>query len=225
MLLAGQDVPHPAGETDFARRTFLTRMKPMKQNLVSYADLRNTVQPGDLLLWHPSSLVGYAICLGQTISTRRFARYCHASMAAWNHDRLYNLEMTGWYGGRHIPLSRLLKKHPGKCEIWRPKDPLFNGSGAVNQMLWLCGQHYSYLLLMRVAVRQFVPAKILPRIRNRNDPDQPLICSAAYAFAARTGGHIAPCENKFDREVSPQDLALSGFAEYLATPFLTEENE
>ncbi len=188
--------------------------------LVLYQDLRETVRDGDLLLWRPTSLPGRMIRLGSSLVRWKWIPYSHASMAAWGQNgRLYNLEQIQWLGSQHKPLSKLLARYPGSCEIWRPVDPSFDGQGAVRQMLWLMGQHYGWSTFPRIILRTTFPGLLAPA-ENSDDPDQPLVCSSAYSFAARTGGGIAPCPQKPDVEVSPADLALSGFARYHATPVL-----
>lgn len=180
-----------------------------------YEQFRDEIRDGDLLLWRPTSLLGRAICLAT------WADYSHASMAAWNDNgRLYNLEMVQWQGGRHVLLSHQLAKWPGSCEVWRPRSDFFDGHGAVKQMMWLLGQHYGWSDFARITTRLFFPRIVLPKAVDSDDPDVPRVCSAAYCFAARTGGGFAPCPGKPDLEVSPADLAKSQFASYIGTPTL-----
>ncbi len=189
--------------------------------LVKYDDLRSDIRNGDLLLWRPTSLLGRAICLGTSIGKWRWVRHSHASMAARGpNGRVYALEMMQWVGGRHHPLSEQVRRYPLSCEVWRPVSPDFDGDGAVRHMLWLMGQHYGWRSFARIAVRNLLPHMILPKRMNSDDPDQSLVCSGAYAWAAARGGGVPPLPNKLDIEISPADLALSGFARYLATPFL-----
>ncbi|HUW09569.1 MAG TPA: hypothetical protein VM537_07540 [Anaerolineae bacterium] len=188
-------------------------------NLVPYNELRNSVRNGDLLLWRATTIPGRIICLGTSLRHRQRIRHSHASMAAWGaNGRLYNLEMIQWYGGRHVWLSGQVDKFPRSCEVWRPIAPRYDGYGAVQQMLWLMGQHYGWANFIHLAVRTMFPHIILPKPKNSIDPDQPLVCSSAYSWAARTGGQVSPCPNKSDIDITPADLALSGFAHYLATP-------
>lgn len=190
-------------------------------NLVPYDELRSLVLDGDLLLWRPVNIPGRLFCLISSIYHRQWTRHSHASMAAWAPNRrLYNLEMIQWVGGRHIPLSLQVAHYPQSCEIWRPLSDKFDGERAVHHMLWLMGQHYGWCDLLRIATTHSLPKLFQHRPVNSDDPDEPRVCSSAYAWAARTGGGIDPCPAKPDRFVTPADLALSGFAKYLATPIL-----
>lgn len=185
-----------------------------QMNLVAYQDLRQIVRNGDLLLWRARTLSGRVIQLFT-------GGYSHASMAAWaRHGRLYTLEMLQGRGGRHIPLSDYLHDYPQDCQIWRPVSPAFDGDGAVLQMLWLMGQYYGWRNFLHIAARILAPKLAFQSPPNSHDPDQALVCSSAYAWAARTGGGVAPCPDTPDADITPADLAASGFAQYLATPVL-----
>ena len=181
-----------------------------------YDRLRTFVRNGDLLLWHPSSIAGKVIAW----ATR--APYSHASMAAWHGNRLFNVEMVQWKGGRRVHLSEQLKKFPKACEVWRPNGPCFDGDGAVHEMLWLVGQEYGWSDLARIAVHTVLPKFALPKAVDSDDPDVPRVCSASYHWAARIGGRITPCPGTPDLDVSPAMLAASGFASYIGTPVLSQ---
>ena len=196
-------------------------MPHIPTKLMPYDEMRGLVRSGDLLLWRPTSLVGKIICLGTSIGTRRWVRHSHASMAAWGmNQRLYHLEMLQGKGGRHVPLSRHVAKYPRSCEVWRPVNPSFDGEGAVRAMLWLMGQHYGWSDFAKIVLRNLLPHFVLPLPANTDDPDEPRVCSTSYAWAARIGGGVAPLPDQPDLVISPADLAQSGFASYLATPFL-----
>lgn len=193
----------------------------MTPNYLPYDELRSIAKDGDLLLWRPASLVGRAICLGTSIGKRQWIRYSHASMVAWGpNGRLYNLEMIQRYGGRHRPLSLDVAKYPKSCELWKPVNDGYDGEGAARRMLWLLGQHYGWLDFVHVGLRSLFPRMLLPKWENSPDPDQPLVCSSSFAWAARTGGGVEPCPGKNDADISPADLATSGFASYYGTPVI-----
>lgn len=195
-------------------------MERTPKNLVPYEDFRSLVRDGDLLLWHPVSLAGKAICLGSSIKHRTWVRYSHASMAAFaKNGRLYSLEMVQWRGGRHQPLSRDVGKYPGSCELWKPVSQDYDGLGAVHQMMWLLGQSYGWMDFLHIFLRGVFPHVLLPKWPNSDDPDQPLVCSSSFHWAARTGGRVTCCY-KPDAEVSPADLSLSPAFRYIATPVL-----
>jgi hypothetical protein len=188
--------------------------KTFTEQPLPYESLRSLVRDGDLLLWKPVGLPGRIIAWG----TR--SCYSHASMAAWRHGRLWNLEMVQWRGGQHVHLSQQIARYPGSCAVWRPRNLAFDGVGAVHEMLWLMGQNYGWWDLARIAVRNVLPHCVLPQAVDSDDPEVPRVCSASYHWAARIGGGIAPCPGKADLDVSPRDLYAGGFADYLGTPVL-----
>jgi len=209
--------PLPREKDSRGGGTFVMEDKPMHR--VQYDQLRGVVFNGDMLLWRPVNLAGRVIALGTSLRYRKRIVHSHASMAAWGaNGRLYSLELIQWHGGRHLHLSDELKRYPYSCEVWKPEDKSFCREGAVRQMLWLMGQHYGWRNFLHITVRMLFPHFLLPTPKNSDDPDQPLVCSSAYSWAARTGGGVAPCPQLQDHDVSPADLALSKFAKYYATP-------
>jgi hypothetical protein len=199
-------------------------MSGFETKLVPYEELRPQIRDGDWLLWHPTSLIGRGIALGTSIRQRRWIRYSHASLAGWYHcgtiHRLYNLEMLQHKGGRRVPLSIQVAQYPRSCEVWRPLDPNYNGRMVIEQMKWLLNQPYGWSDFLRLTIRQLCPHAVLPLAVNSDDPDQPLVCSASVSWSVRTGDMKSPCPDKADKDVSPADLFLSGFARYLATPVI-----
>ena len=174
---------------------------------VGYAEARPQIHDGDILLWKPATIIGRLICwaTGQA--------YSHASMAAYDPDgRLRNVEMIQHKGGKSEPLSAQVQKYPGRCEVWRPNRPLYDGPAAVVPMLWLLGQPYGWLDFCLIAVQRLLGLRI--RRPNSNSPTWLRFCSESIAYALRVGPKIVCCPGKDDSEVSPGDLADPRFADY-----------
>ena len=179
---------------------------------VLYAAVRDEIRDGDWLLWRPCSWAGRLICWGSR------QPYSHASLAGWSRDgRLRNVEMVQWHGGRTVLLSQQLRRWPGSCDVYRPLPP-YDGPGALEQMLWLCGQHYGWSDFARITCRKLLPRLALQPARNSLDPGQPRVCSASVCFAARTGGELEALRYRLDLETTPGDLASPELAKYLVTP-------
>jgi len=177
-----------------------------------YGEVRGEIRDGDVLLWKPTTLAGRLICWGTG------QPYSHASMAAWDPaGRLRNVEMIQWRGGCYEPLSQHVERYPGRCEVWRPKRPLYNGQAAVVAMLWLLGRPYGWMDLLHIAAE-----KVMGIHHCRLDSDSPdtlRFCSESIAYSLRVGAKIIACPGKADSQVSPGDLAASGFADYQFTLF------
>ena len=92
-----------------------------------------------------------------------------------------------------------LRRVPSAVPLRRP--------GTLEQMLWLCGQHYGWDDFARIACHKLLPRLALPPARNSLDPDQPRVCSAAVCFAARSGGGLEMLQRRLDLETTPGDLA------------------
>jgi hypothetical protein len=133
--------------------------------------------------------------------------------------RLRNVEMVQWAGGRRPYLSDQIRQFPGSCEVWRPRPIEYDGHGALVAMLWLVGQPYGWTDFARVAVRHVFPRIVLPKAVNSDCPDEPRVCSASVAWAIRVSNGIEPVPGVPDLDVSPGDLAASGFLAYQFTLF------
>lgn len=178
---------------------------------LAYPQARRYIHNGDVLLWRPSSLLGRLICLG----TR--ARYSHASLAGWWGDVLLNIEMVQWQGGQIVRLSQQVARWPGLCDVFRPQRQ-YSGRGAVERMVKLVGQRYGWADFWHLFVRRYspIPHAALP---NSDDPDQPRVCSAAVAWALRTGGCLSAARRRkiVDSETTPGGLLRWPWLKYVCT--------
>lgn len=185
----------------------------MNQKLKFYEEARDCVKAGDVLLWRPTSWFGWFIALG----TR--TPYSHAGLAAWHGNRLYALEMLQGTGGRHEALSKQIALFPGRCEVWRPTSPSYNGEGAASEFMWILGARYGWSDFMQMTVLLFskwLHERLYNPPFNSDDPDIPRVCSSGVHWGCRTGGGVA-LTDKPDLLVSPGDLAKSSGLAYQFT--------
>jgi hypothetical protein len=176
---------------------------------VRFQDAKEEIVDGDVLLWRPTSLLGRGIAWG-TGSIRS-----HASMAGWWYDTLENVEMLQFAGGRVADLQHEVTRWPGSCDVYRPLPP-YNGFGALQQMKRLISQDYGWLDFLYIVLHRYLRLPTIP-LRNSDDPEEPRVCSAADAWAVRTGGGKLVDERACDAEIVPGDLADEEFSRYVLT--------
>jgi hypothetical protein len=179
-----------------------------QSRLVPYREAVLEIRDGDILLWRATSLVGRAI------ARRTKSKYSHAAMARFMRGRLWTIEMLQWYGGRADHLESQVRRWPGACDVFRPY-PIYNGDCAAWEMDRLVGQDYGWADFAYITFHRL---GLDPRhIPNSDEPEQPRVCSAGVAWAARTGGRRIVRGDRTDMEIVPGDLADEDFSRYLLT--------
>jgi hypothetical protein len=165
-----------------------------------YSKARDLIRDGNILLWRPTSRTG------RLIAKYTKAEYSHASVAGHSRDgRLRNVEMTQFLGSQSNPLSEAVKQNPGVIDVYWPVVT-YNGHDALNQMLWICGQHYGWSNFYYIMYRR-VFNWALPEPVNTDAVDVPRVCSTAVAWSLRTGGGLSPKKPLPDLLTTPGDLA------------------
>ncbi len=182
---------------------------PAGSRLVKFDQAREEIQDGDILLWRPTSLLGRLIARGTG------SVYSHASMAAGLCDGLANLEMLQWRGGCVSNLAKQVQRWPGSCDVFRPR-PSYDARHAVDQMFRLVQQDYGWADFVFILGYRYLRLP-LPCRRDTYDPEQPRVCSAAVAWAIRTGAGLRVDERACDAEIVPGDLANPEFSNYVLT--------
>jgi hypothetical protein len=185
---------------------------PLPQDRIvraAYADFRGEIHSGDMLLWNPTSLVG------RLIGRETRSAISHVSMAGWWSGHLLEIGMVLWNGCDVNALSHQVRRWPGTCHVYRPRDP-YNGWGAVAAMVGLIKQPYGWQRLLRIWARRHLPS-LLPAPQNCDQPERQGVCSTSTAWASRVGGQRIVCPDKPDLETTPADHADPGYARYLAT--------
>jgi hypothetical protein len=187
--------------------------------LLRFAQAKDRIRSGDLLLFRRRGIVGWAIGVAGR------SRYCHAAMAVWRRQCgwpvLRLLEM-GFRGGRERSLGEAIEGEPGRIDWFEanPDDrwPEFDRTLAAAKICSYAGRRYGFRALAAAALRH------LPLIRwwMRPPTDDEFgngrapMCSQAVAAACRAGG-VDPVRGLSDRATEPADLARSPFFVYRAT--------
>ena len=182
------------------------------------ADVQDDIPHGALLLRRPG---------GWWLSSRLIAHggrgdYCHAMMAAWTGGELRCLHTQEFRGGREESLADLVKRAPGKIDVFAPNTELFRSYRpllAVAAMREIVGHRYGWWAVLRVSlshlavIRLFVPTVTDDKANGRYPPH----CSGAISRACTAGG-VDPVLRLPAYLTEPGDLARSHlFSEYLFT--------
>ena len=171
-----------------------------------YADVRYSIADGDVLLFrHKARPLSWGIA--------RFTRsdYSHAGIAGWLRGRVCCLETHQRYGGGRIVLLRnLVKRLPGKIDVYRCEN--FGGlrrAEVVDAMVQLAGQPYGWGALLKIALKSAPVIRLIwPADTNDNANGSVPVCSAAVSRVYRMAG-IDLVPNLADSETTPGDLSRS----------------
>ena len=157
------------------------------------------LKPGDILLFRPTSIMGYLASLFT------WSRYSHAAMVSVIDGVTYCLEVREFLGGRKIELE----KYGGKYEVWRLKDSPYSrfGEHAVLRMSEYIGVEYGWKHIIEAVLLRFVRA-----YGSRECRKHPPFCSETVSRAYRDAG-IDLRPDIADRFTLPGDLAGSPYLE------------
>ena len=184
----------------------------LNTSFARYAEVRDQIRDGDLLLWRCRSLISIA---GR-------GSHCHAAKAAWWEEDLFCLEVRKT-GGRAVTLSSLVQRDPGKIDVYEanPQErwPDYDRLGAVRYMRRLAGCRYGWWNLLIVSLLHLPGVRLLVRADTDDASPSPFppFCSQACAMADRIGGGVDPVPHLADRQTEPADLARSPFYRYRFT--------
>jgi hypothetical protein len=191
----------------------LKNIKPITRIMAPFAEAREKIRDGDLLLFRRRGVISIA---GR-------GEHSHAAKAAWWEDDLFCLEVTQFCGGRAVTLASQVKRYPRRIDVYqvnpRNRWQNYDRAGAARFMRRLCGCSYGYLGILIAAflhlpiVRWFVHPDLDDQAINRRPP----FCSQACAMADRLGGGVDPVPHLADRLTEPADLARSPFYKYRFT--------
>ena len=148
--------------------------------LVTFDRAREEIVDGDVLLWRPTSL------LGRLIAWATRSTYSHASMATWLCDDVAALEMLQWRGGCASNLKSRATAGRAVATSFGPAT-----RAAMRGTRWIrCSAWSSRITAGWISPISWATAtcgcRCLPMADTR-DPEQPRVCSAAVAWAIRTG--------------------------------------
>ena len=180
-------------------------------------DVADDIPHGGLLLWQP----------GRWLSSRRIAHggrgeWCHAGMAAWARGGLHCLHTREFQGGKADLLADLVKRAPGKIDVFAPNTELFRDYRplkAVGAMREIIGRRYGWRAALRVSLSHLAVIRLVVRPVTDDDANgrYPPHCSGAISRACSAGG-VDPVLRLPAYLTEPGDLARSHlFSEYLFT--------
>ena len=163
-------------------------------------DAKMTPQNGDILLFRPTSIMGWIAALFT------WSRYSHAAMIEMIDGVTYCLEVREFLGGRKIELEKYLEESPTEIEIWRLKEiPYRNfGNHVTAWMREFVGVKYGWHHVIMAIVLRGV------RAYGCECSKHPPFCSEAVSRAYRCAGvDLRP--DIADRFTLPGDLAKSPY--------------
>lgn len=177
-------------------------------NPVCYADVRETIRDGWVLLHRSPGLLTRAIGVAGRSS------YTHAEMAGWWHKRLMSLGMASC-GGRAVPLSQLVRRRSGKIDVYsvvglRPVDSI----RAVDAMIDVIQADYGWWNLAKIALSHLPVVRwfVRPKLDDTLNGGVPT-CGHAVSLALRAA-HLDAVPNLADCRTEPADLSRSAILKY-----------
>jgi len=156
---------------------------------------------------------------GRLIAKAGRSDYSHAGMAAWWNGRLMCLETIQGRGGRAVLLSNLVRKYPGRIDVYsaQANGQPFDRRAAVEAMIEITGRPYGWWSLAWVALVHLAVVRLFVRPNTDDAANGSLpFCSLAVSRAVRAGG-VDPVPRLADRATEPGDLARSRFYSFLCT--------
>ncbi len=184
-----------------------------------YQSVREEILDGDLLLWWPAGLFGQLICAASS------SQHSHAGIAGWvtlpdGVRRLVSLETVEGQGGVVRQLSKLVKKYPGRIDVYRanPGDrwPEFDRAGTV-AAFWdnVLGSRYGKWGAIKAALCKVFLLRLFfrPDYKDENISGASPFCSGAVSRWTRKGGGVDPVNGLADDSTWPGHLENSPFYE------------
>jgi hypothetical protein len=168
------------------------------------------LQDGDVLLWRNRSLISIA---GR-------GAYSHAGMAASWDDTWMCMEVREWVGGRCVTLQSQVDKYPGKIDVYRAREELWQQVSwpqVTGTMRSFSGCDYGWWHLLRASTLHLPGIRLFSTASARdNGNGNPPFCSEAVSAAYRLAG-LDPVPNLANRLTEPSDLGRSAAFQPICT--------
>lgn len=175
----------------------LSRRRLKNLNPIDYAEVRDQIQNGDIVLFRGKSLVSRFICWATG------SKYSHAGIVGWWHNHLMVIEAVS-RGVVATRLSFVVNGYPGSAELWTT-DRSVERAEIVRAAQLLLGRNYSMTKLFALGRR------IIYGTNKGVDPDDSpngFLCSEFVSRVWRAGG-LDLKEGVPDRFTKPGDIARS----------------
>jgi hypothetical protein len=182
-------------------------------HFVTLADVRREIADADLLLFRRRGLISIA---GR-------GTHSHAAKAAWWGDELFCLEVREWHGGRAVTLESLVRRYPGRIDLFHTNPanrwPEYDRTRSTQLMRRLAGCDYGYAAVLAAAMLHLPFVRMAARadVEDAAIDRRPPFCSQACVMTDRLGGGVDPVPHLADRLTEPADLARSPFYQYAFT--------
>jgi hypothetical protein len=179
---------------------------PVVAGEVSYQDIRDQIQTGDILLFSGR------VWLSRVIERISHSKYSHVAFLTKWEDRIIAMQ-SDLRGVEVIPASMLVCKYDGKVEWWRlgaAHRQHFDSRDFLDRSLTLIGIRYGYLSLIGLGFRMLLGWTVKPK--NSHLRPSSLYCSNFVSYCYNNE-HIAINAKAGVDGTSPSDFALSGLFE------------
>ena len=206
-------------------------------NIISYQEIRNHINEGDVLLFRGKGTIS------RFISAPSETTYSHVGIASWingnsNTDAglLECVEFREGKGGRSINLSHAVKSQPNQIDVYRPSSRFekiafyngpktaksqwieFDGKKVTHTMRKMTGLPYGWKRIWWMAKHKLAIIRFfVDKSKLMHDELQDIIypvCSTATSYSFNVHGYDL-IRNRSDEATEPGDIAKSALLNYL----------
>ena len=198
-------------------------------NKIKYAQAKELIQEGDILLFRGSGIIGALI--------KRYTGgvHSHVALAHKDGDILECVEFREFIGGRSVALKSQVDNAPLSIDVFRPVKSISyeemdadgnvtliekkytkeTASAMTEDIIRWTGQPYGWKNIWMMLLR-FIPGARLFQQNTDDEVAKAKVCSTAVTVALRRN-YMDPVPYLADDRVSPADLARSPLLQYLFT--------
>ena len=199
-------------------------------NKIKYAQAKELIQEGDILLFRGSGIIGTLI--------KRYTGgvHSHVALAHKDGDILECVEFREFIGGRSVALKSQVDNAPLSIDVFRPvksisyeemdadgnvtliekKYTIETASAMTEDIIRWTGQPYGWKNIWMMLLRFIPGARLFQQNINDDEVAKAKVCSTAVTVALRRN-YMDPVPYLADDRVSPADLARSPLLQYLFT--------
>lgn len=194
-----------------------------------YGDVRLSVRDGDIALFRNKG----------PIANTGSGDWTHCGLCHWNRDpngrqiSLYVVQFREWRGCVSVPLSREVRRQPGRIDLFRPTcsqtvaytaQELLCRQQGISYGWWTIAQDFFMRLTLLRLLTGWTPDRNNPMLSAWLDEKD---CSQGVVFALRTaageGSKWDIIPHKSDKSAVPSDLAFTGSTNQYAQGLVIEQ--
>lgn len=196
-------------------------LRNVKRYPLPYSAYRKIAKKADILLWEPHGLTT------QIIADGTGGPFCHASMADWVYDRLFEFGYEEGRDGYGAPLSAAVKSNSGKIHVFRYLDIDEEERTAIaKRIIGSLGGKYQWTNIRLIAWLEttfgrfslkipFLGNYLQKKLETQTRMRAGAICSQCIARAYEDEGH--GIIRKIPSLVSPNDIGRSTTTAYICS--------